>query len=92
MGTTGQEVYSLPGIFKGHPEGREHHKRRGALPDTEPYLGIIPFHGDCLLNRKENSAPAPGWRLPVRLRYRTSAPKDRIPSFRFGNINPIPFR
>ena len=60
MGTTGREVKPLPAIFKGHPEGRKHYKKRSALPDPEPYLGIIPFHGDGLLNRKENSASAPG--------------------------------
>ena len=91
MSTTGRENHRLPRIFKGRRERTGHHKKCGALPDMEPYLRTIRFQGESPLKRKENSFRGPRRRLRVRLRCRTCQ-RVAISAFRFGNINPIPFR
>ena len=91
MSTTGRENQSLPRVFKGRRERTGHHKKCGALPSIEPYLRPIRFQGDGSLKRKENSSQGSRQRPRVRLRYRTCR-KTAISAFRFGNINPIPFR
>lgn len=95
MSTTGHENHRLPRIFKDRRERTGHHKKRGALPDVGPYLQASCFQGVSPLKRKENSSQCPRRRLRVRLRCRTSRPELAGPAlsvFRFGNINPIPFR
>ena len=93
MSTTGHENHCLPRIFKGRRERTGHHKKCGALPGIKPYLRTIRFQGESLLKRKENSFRGPRRRLRVRLRCRTCHPRGvAISVFRFGNINPIPFR
>ena len=95
MSTAGRENHPLPRIFKGCRERTGRCKRCSALPSTEPYLGAIPFQGVGPSRRKENSSQSPRQRLRVRLRYRRGRRPQGSPAlsaFRFGNINPIPFR
>ena len=95
MSTTGRENHGLPRIFKGRGGRTGHREKCGALPGMKPYLRTIRFQGDSPLKRKENSFRGPRRRLRVRLRRRSRPPppgRRAISAFRFGNINPIPFR
>lgn len=95
MSTTGHEYHRLPRIFKDRRERTGHHKKCGALPDIKPYLQASCFQGESPLKRKENSSQGSRRRLRVRLRHRTCRnPRGEatLTMFRFGNINPIPFR
>ncbi|NDV84949.1 hypothetical protein D0T87_23685 [Bacteroides sp. 51] len=92
MSTTGHENHRLPRIFKGRRERTGHHKKCGALPDIKPYLQASCFQGESPLKRKENSSQGSRRRLRVRLRHRTRRREAAVSVFRFGNINPIPFR
>ena len=94
MSTNGSENQSFPRIFKGLQKRTGHHKKCDALPYVGPYLLAIRFHGFSTLTRKENSSQGSCRRLRVQLRYRkfTTTSRSEISAFRFGNINPIPFR
>ena len=95
MSTAGRKNHPLPRIFKGCWERTGRCKTCSALPSTEPYLRAIPFQGVGLSRRKENSSQSPHQRLRVCLHYhlgRRPQGSPALSAFKFGNINPIPFR
>ena len=95
MSTAGRENRSLPRIFTGWRQRTGRCKRCSALPGAPPYLGANPFQGMGPSRRKENSSRSSRQRLRVRLRRRRgerSRGPDPLSAFRFGNIDPIPFR
>ena len=65
------------------------------MPSTEPYLRANPFQGVGLSRRKENSSQSPRQHLRVHLHYhhgRRPQGSPALSTFKFGNINPNPFR
>ena len=69
MSTTGDEMI-FPLDFQGSLGAHRTAQRCAAFPAIEPFLQLIWFHGDRLLERKENSSQGSHWRLQVHLRYR----------------------
>ncbi|CAK8679529.1 unnamed protein product [Clavelina lepadiformis] len=86
-----RKLHLLPRIFKGRRELTGHHKRRGALRGTCPYLRANRFQGRRPLPRKENSSRTHA-SVSEFVCVAALGAEAPISVSRFGNINPIPFR
>ncbi|CAK8697730.1 unnamed protein product [Clavelina lepadiformis] len=86
-----RKLHLLPRIFKGRRELTGHHKRRGALRGTCPYLRANRFQVAAPYQEKRT---LPGTHASVSEFVCVAALGAEAPISvsRFGNINPIPFR
>ena len=81
-----------PPDFQGPTGAHRTPPRRGALRSRSPYLRSSRFQGSRSLQRKDNSSRGPGRRLRARSLRSVGRRKAAGSAFRFGNIDPIPFR
>lgn len=95
MSTNGRENQSVPRLFKGRRRRTGLCKKCRALPIARPYLLANRFHGRRIVNKKRELFPGspPTSSGSVALpQTRQAREPSAISAFRFGNINPIPFR